>query len=317
MKISVIVPVYNAEKYIDRCIKSIIGQTYTVWELFLIDDGSNDNSLSIILKYAEKDERITVISQNNQGAGAARNRGLDYVSGDYIVFVDSDDYIEPQYFELLSVHLEDIVFIDVNRRDPKGNITKKEKLSKLKDKKKDDILRDQMTGKALWGGVRKAVKSSLINEYGIRFSQHTVGEEAIYSFLLLFYAKTFSFIDKPVYNYEVHSDSLSQTIQEDPWGPVSLALVDKVKELGVYEKYANTLNGFIFTAGMISLVRLAKLYRYKEFKKKAKDRIRAINQQMDSDFYIDTKHITNIVMVLRILIYLHLYQIIYLVANLR
>lgn len=317
MKISVIVPVYNAEKYIDRCIKSIIGQTYTEWELFLINDGSSDNSLSIILKYAKKDKRITVISQNNQGAGAARNKGLDYVSGDYIVFVDSDDYIEPQYFELLSIHLEDIVFIDVNRRDSKGNITKKEKFSKLKDKKKDDILRDQMTGKALWGGVRKAVKSSLINQYGIRFSQHTVGEEAIYSFLLLFYAKTFSFIDRPVYNYEVHCDSLSQTIQEDPWGPVSLALVDKIKELGYYEKYANTLNSFILTAGMISLIRLAKLCRYKEFKKKAKEKIREINQQMDSDFYIDTKHIINIVMVLRILIYLHLYRIIYFAANLK
>ena len=89
--ISVIVPVYNAEKYINRCISSIISQTYSDWELILIDDGSIDHSFSLMKEYEKKDKRIIAIHQENQGAGAARNRGLNLVTGDYVVFIDSDD----------------------------------------------------------------------------------------------------------------------------------------------------------------------------------------------------------------------------------
>lgn len=258
--ISVIVPVYNTEKFIERCVNSIISQTYRDWELFLIDDGSKDNSLELIKKFEKNDSRIRAIHQENQGAGAARNKGLSLVTGDYIVFVDSDDYLENYYFEMLSEHQEDVVFIDVNRRNEDGDVIAREKLSVLKTWSKDDILRSQMTGKVLWGGVRKAVKRSLLESNSIKYSQHKVGEEAIYSFLLLYYSHNYSFIDVPVYNYEVHSDSLSQSYQVDPWGPVALALCDKVKDLSCYEQYANTLNAFYITAGIVYLRQIAKNY---------------------------------------------------------
>ena len=99
--ISVIVPIYNVEKYINRCIDSIIEQTYTNLEIILVDDGSTDNSGSICDEYAKKDNRIKVIHKENGGVSSARNVGLDTAIGQYITFVDSDDYIEKKYCEIL------------------------------------------------------------------------------------------------------------------------------------------------------------------------------------------------------------------------
>lgn len=95
--ISVIVPVYNVEKYLERCIRSILDQTYEKFELLLIDDGSPDSSIEICRKYEEQDSRIRVFCKENGGLSSARNYGLDHCNGDYITFVDSDDYIANDY----------------------------------------------------------------------------------------------------------------------------------------------------------------------------------------------------------------------------
>ena len=91
--ISVIVPVYKVEPYLDKCVSSIVNQTYTNLEIILVDDGSPDNCPAMCDAWAERDSRIRVIHQKNQGGGAARNAGLDFASGSLIAFVDSDDYI--------------------------------------------------------------------------------------------------------------------------------------------------------------------------------------------------------------------------------
>ena len=102
-KISIIVPVYNVEKYLGRCVESIIAQTYKEWELILIDDGSSDLSGKICDSYAESDSRIKVIHQTNMGVSQARNAGLNVYSGDYISFVDSDDWLnEDMYMDLIN-----------------------------------------------------------------------------------------------------------------------------------------------------------------------------------------------------------------------
>jgi glycosyltransferase involved in cell wall biosynthesis len=99
--ISIIIPVYKAEKYLDECISSIVGQTYNNLEIILIDDGSPDSSGAICDRWAEKDSRITVIHIQNSGAAAARNIGLRVATGDYIGFVDSDDYIAETMYETM------------------------------------------------------------------------------------------------------------------------------------------------------------------------------------------------------------------------
>ena len=104
MKISVIVPVYNTEKYLPRCIDSILAQTFTDFELLLIDDGSTDNSGRICGEYALKDKRIKVVHKENGGVSRARNLGIDNAQGEYLSFIDSDDYIRPtMYSELIAI----------------------------------------------------------------------------------------------------------------------------------------------------------------------------------------------------------------------
>lgn len=102
-KISVIVPVYNAEQFLDKCISSIIDQTYNNLEIILINDGSTDNSLDICEKYADSDSRIILISKENGGVSSARNKGLEIATGDYIGFIDSDDYISFDMYEKLLI----------------------------------------------------------------------------------------------------------------------------------------------------------------------------------------------------------------------
>lgn len=289
MKISVIVPVYNAEKYLRRCVDSIIAQTYIDWELIAINDGSVDNSLEILREYEKKDSRIKVIHQENAGAGVARNRGIECVSGFYTVFVDADDYIEPNYFELLRSHDEDVVFIDVNRCNQEGDLVKLEKMSINKHANKKEIVRAQMTGKIPWGGVRKAAKTSLFSNENIRYTKHTVGEEALFSFMLLHYSQTIGFIEESVYNYEVHSGSLSQTLVDDPWGMVVFVLRDKMNDLGIYEEYASTINAFLVTSTLVSLDKMAQIYEFKIYRKRAKDRVNILSKNIRKEYGIDYK----------------------------
>ena len=105
--ISIIVPVYNSEKYLKECIQSILNQTYSNLEVILVNDGSTDNSLKICYEFSEADERVKVVDQKNAGPSAARNRGLNEATGNYIGFVDSDDTIEPDMYEILINNLKE------------------------------------------------------------------------------------------------------------------------------------------------------------------------------------------------------------------
>lgn len=97
--VSIVVPVYNVETRIQRCIDSVIGQTYSLWELILVDDGSKDKSLELCKRAADKDDRIIVISKSNEGVSSARNAGLDAAKGEFVIFCDSDDWLDLDMLE--------------------------------------------------------------------------------------------------------------------------------------------------------------------------------------------------------------------------
>lgn len=101
IKVSVIVPIYNVEQYLAKCLESLLGQTYRNIEILAVDDGSTDSSADILREYAEKDDRIVAFFQENKGVASARNKALDAASGYYYAFVDSDDYLEPEYLNKL------------------------------------------------------------------------------------------------------------------------------------------------------------------------------------------------------------------------
>ena len=188
-------PVYNSEKYLSAAIDSVLEQDYKNWELVLVDDGSLDNSREIMSEYSERDSRIRLVHQDNSGPGAARNAGIEHSTGDYLVFLDSDDRLVPNYLSRLEplANSNDLVFIDVLQVDEYGNAIAREEMSKFSHLDKDRLLRWQLTGKIPWGGVRKAVSRELVNSYNIGYSQIDVGEEAIFSFRVLDSAKKFAF----------------------------------------------------------------------------------------------------------------------------
>lgn len=285
--ISVIVPAYNSEMFIGKCIDSVLSQTYSNWELIAVDDGSRDNTFGILKKYAEADSRIRVIHQENQGPGIARNTGIAEAKGNYVVFIDSDDYIEKDYFLLLSKHNEDVVFINVRNVDKDGHVLKEEYMSKNKNLSEDVILRRQMTGRIDWGGVRKALKINILRENNVKYTKHKIGEEALYSFQVLWYAKTVAFIDKPLYNYVQRVDSQSNLKIDDPWGGVAKAMKDKVIEMQLYPEFANTINAFLLTASAVSANCLAKNYFFSVYLKKVKICRRQLKEAIDNEYPID------------------------------
>ena len=132
-ELSIIVPVYKVEKYLPRCIDSILAQTFGDFELILIDDGSPDGCGRICDEYARKDKRIVVIHQKNMGVSAARNAGLDIAHGRYIGFVDSDDWIEPQMYEVMMDAIRengaDMAVCGVRYADEDGKFTRADRLS--------------------------------------------------------------------------------------------------------------------------------------------------------------------------------------------
>lgn len=317
IKISVIIPVYNSEKYLSACIKSILNQTYPNWELIIVNDGSTDNSAKIINRFISIDKRIKQIYQKNSGPGIARNIGIKEASGDYIVFVDSDDTINKNYFELLSNKEEDIVYIDCTLVDENYRIIRKQYLSRYDGISKEQFLRSQITGKINWGGCRKAVKKTLLKKYDIKYSNDKIGEEAIYSFLVLHYADSFGFIHEPLYNYLDHEGSQSKLLMDDPWGEVFLSLKKHIISLGLYNVYAATLNAFCITSTLVSLDRISLNYNHCDYIKKSKQRIEKYNLQIDKKYGIDYKYLNSKARFLYPIIYLRMYNLFYVISNSR
>lgn len=210
--VSVIVPVYNAQKFIDRCLKSIIRQTFKDFEIIIINDGSTDNSLEICKSYSLKDDRIRIFSQENGGAASARNAGIAKARGEYIKFIDSDDEITDDCLEKhLCYRYSDIVVSGFIMKW--NNKTTKICPDKQILNNKADII-NYISGLniILRGSIwNKLYKKSIIIENNIIFptSTHNVGEDYIFNWR--YFSKCNSFVSVPetYYNYIENPNSLS------------------------------------------------------------------------------------------------------------
>ena len=192
--ISVIVPVYNVSQYLPQCIKSILSQSYRNFELLLVDDGSSDNSLSICENYAKQDNRISVLSKKNGGVSSARNLGLDNIHGEWVAFIDGDDYVNEFYLEHMMRALKvqdmaDLVIAGFTRVDDTS-------LHSIIDKWTYDndlittqqITFDQLNKIITWGvSVSKLFRASIIKAQHIRFNNIPIKEDV--AFLLNFVDK--------------------------------------------------------------------------------------------------------------------------------
>ncbi len=224
-KISVIVPVYNVEEYLPQCLDSLINQTLKDIEIICVNDGSTDNCLEILQAFAERDNRIKVIDQENRGQGIARNRGIDLARGEYIGFVDPDDWvINEMYAEMYNKAItlnSDIVICNSVRKQYNGHSWKINYMIKAvsktcnKEIKVDEnrnieksVIYDTLMI-APHHAWNKIYKASLIKENKIRFSDLRCFEDCIFVLKSLIEAERVSYISQPFYKYMVRKQSTS------------------------------------------------------------------------------------------------------------
>lgn len=204
--VSIIVPIYKAERSIHRCLDSILNQSYTNYELILVDDGSPDNSGAICDNYADKDNRIKVIHKSNGGVSTARNTGIDHSCGKWIVFVDSDDYlgdgflIDPSNFkeDLLIQNYEVFGFINNLHIFNKKIISETEIKHHIEGNVHKQIFR------VPWS---KYFKASIIKDNNIRYQTNVnIGEDTLFVLDYLQYTKSINYIASSMYMYESDSN---------------------------------------------------------------------------------------------------------------
>ena len=210
--VSVIIPVYNVKNYLEKCVESVIGQSYKNLEIILVDDGSTDGSGALCDNLAENDHRIVVVHKQNGGLSDARNKGLDIAKGEYILFVDSDDYINPQLIERslnsAKKHDADIVMFDYEAVEE--NSDKRELYSFNLPKNVTINPRENKmvytTAPCAWN---KLYKAELFRNTGIRYPVGLHYEDLATSPRLFFYSSKVVYIDSPpLYYYLLREGSI-------------------------------------------------------------------------------------------------------------
>jgi len=236
--ISIIVPVYNVEKYLRKCIDSIINQTYENIDIILIDDGSTDSSSEICNEYSKKDKRIKVIHKENRGVSSARNEGIKHARGEWITFIDSDDWIEKNFCEILLKKVletkSDVALCGYNRINNK-------KTEKINAKNRElifncnEYLIKSLNPQTGFGFCHmKLIKKEILK--GIYFNENiVVGEDALFNVMISQNIKKAIFVEQALYNYRINNQSVVRKYDENYANKYLLAMNEIKKYL--FEKY--------------------------------------------------------------------------------
>lgn len=217
--VSIIVPVYNVEDYINETIQSVLKQTYEYIELIIVDDGSTDNSLKVAQSYQSKDTRVKVYSQSNSGVSIARNKGITLAKGEYILFLDSDDHIEANTVEvLLEAHQrqDELIIFGYYTHQPNGQVIIKP------NNQKDLALNLHELSHSFWdyyeigvtnSPVNKLYEASIIKEHQLSFPDDIrMGEDLIFNLSYFSKIKTIRIINQTLYHYIIHENQATAKI---------------------------------------------------------------------------------------------------------
>lgn len=230
-KISVIVPVYKAEKYLHRCVDSILAQTFTDFELILVDDGSPDYSGTICDEYAAKDERIRVFHQTNSGVSTARNKGLDAMNGEYVLFIDSDDWIDINCLEFCMNEMSrteaDILQFPTERTSKQYNDTVPCTIDPGKTYTTNEYIEANDYFVCIGGTV---VRADIIKANNIRFRNDIkLAEDQMFIMDCMRFSTLIYRSDYPFYKYYINEQSATSKSS-------STSMIDSVNELIKYKK---------------------------------------------------------------------------------
>lgn len=255
IKFSVIVPVFNVEAYLNQCIESVISQSFPHFELILVNDGSTDSSGDICNYYCKKDKRIKVIHQSNQGHIMARMNGIKSAMGEFILFLDSDDYWDPHLLEIVNKNIIDyncdlILFKYRKVLDNGKQIFVQETKFKSGEINKKLLFEELVSSSNLNNLCNKAIKRNLIDEIvGYEKFRHIkLGEDLLMSLPILYNAKKVIFIDKPLYYYRYVNTSITNTFKIQDFFDITQVRIEVLK--------------FMNKVGFNDNVYLQKFYNY-------------------------------------------------------
>lgn len=259
--VSIIVPVYNAEVFINRCVDSILNQTHKNIEAIFIDDGSKDNSLKILRKYSQDNKNIKVFNQKNAGPGIARNLGLKKATGDYITFVDSDDYIEKDYIkELLSkIKNNDIIISGYKICD--------ENMKLISEKLPTGENIDHFKCLSTWC---KLYKRTLIVENDIIFPPRKIGEDLLFTLKCYSCTSKITTLKKSGYVNIINKSSITHTISKKNRADL-FSLIKEIDNGIDLKKYDDLYLYFYLKTLVMNLLMQPKNLKFEEYYKIYKD----------------------------------------------
>lgn len=278
--ISVIVPIYNAGAYLDECLNSLRAQTYDKLELICIDDGSTDNSSVILQRHAKQDKRIVALSQQNKGQAAARNKGLEIASGEWITGIDADDYLQPEAYEYaLSLASDEVDMVCFSSLAVGGAALelRKSEVSYLINKLEGLVTSAQQiltnTNVYFWN---KLWRKSFIDGHRLRFNEGLWYEDAAFAYSALPLVRAAAYGKKAVHNYRVHENStMTRTFNKNSRVLEHLVQLEHVldfyKEHNITEKLPQAVP-FVFR----NLFGATLGHIHKSLKKKALEKASAI-----------------------------------------
>ena len=270
--VSIIVPIYNGEQYIKGCIDSIVTQTYSNIELILVNDGSTDGSKDVIQYYTDIDTRCVLVDKSNGGASSARNMGLERANGEYVYFVDSDDYIEQTAIEELVNHIQvtesDFCCYRIKFYNQETSILHGQDFSCSEISAQNDILKDALMGYNIkispWA---KFFSRSFLLKNNIRFYEGIINEDYLFTIECAIYARKVSFLNKALYNAYERMGSVSRVMKDD----CILSFLEIYKIIGkkwssTYQQYQDYFNASYIKQLLYVLTLAAlRLRSYEEF----------------------------------------------------
>jgi glycosyltransferase involved in cell wall biosynthesis len=217
MLFSIIIPVYNVEQYLGECLESVQNQTFPDWEAVCVNDGSTDGSANILEEYTARDSRFKVIVQPNGGLSAARNTGIKEARGDYILFLDSDDWLETNALETLARNLDDEdmlcfsgkrYFEKTKKFNPVDQLVEKTYENGMAYYNENALLHRDFAFVCV---VLRAYKRSFLIDNGLRFKEGIFHEDNLFTPIVCYFAKQVKVINECLYNYRVRSNSITTT----------------------------------------------------------------------------------------------------------
>ena len=301
-KVSVIIPVYNVENYLRPCLDSIVNQTLKKIEIICVDDGSTDGSLKILEKYAQQDKRITVLTQKNSGVSVARNKGIEIAKGKYVSFIDSDDWLDLDFYEKLYA-LSNHGDIDVIKGNM--NLIKNGKIvpyTSINNNIKNNT--GHLAVRFYYQFSTAIYKKALLSNNNILFKQVTFGEDNDFLCRVLCLAKTYAQSDETFYNYLQHEKSTMHCMKVRYLNDMCLMIHDilatldkynvaetdkafmarlKIKELVLYQYYFDTFGIHqVFEENLLEIILYLNKQNIKDNKYKRIHTIKDLRKYLDN-----------------------------------